>query len=76
MKNSNETQLLTYLQSLVISTQSLIDTKEEVIELYEDVKTSPRPAKDVIDGVRESINPLMFRLKWLESQINQISDLV
>ena len=76
MKNSNETQLLTYLQSLVISTQSLIDTKEEVIELYEDSKTSPRPAKDVIDSVRESINPLMFRLKWLESQINQISDLV
>lgn len=76
MKNSNETQLLTYLQSLVISTQSLIDSKKECIEFYEDSKTSPRPSKDVIDVVRESINPLMFRLKWLESHINQISELV
>ena len=76
MKNSNETQLLTYLQSLVISTQSLIDSKKVSIQLYENEKTTPRPPKDVVDGVRESINPLMFRLKWLESQINQISDLV
>ena len=76
MKNYNEKQLLTYLQSLVISTQSLIDSKEQAIKLYEDSKTTPRPPKDVIDSVRESINSLMFRLKWLESQINQISELV
>ena len=76
MNNQNEKQLLTYLQSLVISTQSMIDSKKQSIELYEDEKTTPRPSEDVIESVRESINPLMFRLKWLESQIQQISDLV
>ena len=76
MNNQNEKQLLTYLQSLVISTESLIDSKKQSIKFYEDEKTTPRPPKDIIDGVRESINPLMFRLKWLESQINQISELV
>ena len=76
MNNQNEKKLLTYLISLVISTQSMIDSKKQSIELYEDVKTTPRPSKDVIESVRESINPLMFRLKWLESQIQQISDLV
>ena len=76
MNNQNEKQLLTYLQSLVISTESLIDAKKQSIKFYEDEKTTPRPPKDIIDGVRESINPLMFRLKWLESQINQISELV
>ncbi len=73
MNNQNEKQLLTYLQSLVITTQSMIDSKKQSIELYEDVKTSPRPSEDVIESVRESINPLMFRLEWLQLQIENIN---
>ena len=61
-----------YLEGLITSTHNLIQTKRDVVKMYEDEGTYPKPPADVIQSVRESINPLLIRLEWLESKLEEV----
>lgn len=82
---TNEQQLLSYLEEQHSQTKSQLIKEVEVINYW----TSGDYKKDMIDthitndqidffiyNCENRMSPLRFRMKWLESQINQIKELI
>ena len=85
--NTNETALLTYLEELKSQTLSSVRMEEETLnywvsgEYQKDVDkgSSMQPTNYQIDfyitNCENRLNPLRFRLMWLENQIKEITNL-
>jgi hypothetical protein len=78
MKNytTNEQSLLSYLENLKEKTELSIQRNVEMMESIKVRNFLPTPSEEVIQSYEETNKKLIFRSMWLESQINQISELV
>jgi chaperonin cofactor prefoldin len=78
MKNSNEQSLLNYLENEKEQTLSAILSSSRKLEMYKEmgVEVFPTNIEHILKNETEERELLMFRLKWLESQITQIKSLM
>ena len=84
---TNEESLLTYLEELKSQTQNLITSESHTMWYWKsanyikDVKAGNiiHPTNGQVDffitNCENRLKPLRFRLMWLESQINEITNL-
>jgi hypothetical protein len=84
---TNEESLLTYLEELKEQTLSSVRMEEKTLNFwvsgeykeYVDSGDITKPTNHQVDfyitNCENRLNPLRFRLNWLESQIKQISEL-
>jgi hypothetical protein len=87
MLKSNEQALLTYLEELKSQTLSSIGTETNVMNFWSSgkyqeyvdsgdmMKATKEQVQFYIKNVMERLEPLQHRLEWLESQINEITNL-
>jgi hypothetical protein len=85
--NTNEEALLTYLEELKEQTLSSVRMEEQTLnywvngEYQKDVDSGylTHPTNHQVDfyitNCENRLNPLRFRLNWIESQINEITNL-
>ena len=85
--NTNEEALLTYLEELKEQTLSSVRMEENALNFwvsgeyqeYVDNGNITKPTNHQVDfyitNIQNRLNPLRFRLNWIESQINEITNL-
>jgi chaperonin cofactor prefoldin len=78
MKNSNEKSLLNYLENEREQTLASILSSSHKLKIYKEMgdEVFPTNIEHILKYETEQKELLMFRLKWLESQITQIKSLM